>query len=90
MRQQISHIKKKSKNEPTTVGVEPTTFWSEVRRANPLRYAVLRVYCLMIIKMLEKLKILRAGVDISSSAKTNFMGAWSDLYVEPKLNRAKS
>ena len=22
------------------MGVEPTTFWSEVRRANPLRYAV--------------------------------------------------
>ena len=32
----------KRKAKATTVGVEPTTFWSEVRRANPLRYAVLR------------------------------------------------
>ena len=31
----------KKNYNPTTVGVEPTTFWSEVKRANPLRYAVL-------------------------------------------------
>ena len=27
------------------VGVEPTTFWSEVRRANPLHYAVIFLKC---------------------------------------------
>ncbi len=34
-----SKMKNKRRNA-TTVGVEPTTFWSEVKRANPLRYAV--------------------------------------------------